>query len=222
MRRALDRRTGTILSAVLGGLISSTTVTTQLAYESRDATSARLVLGAGAVAACPVILARVAVAGAVLNPALAWRLLPYLIPSFVLGAAVATTAGRSGGAAADADASLPSPLQLGAALKMAAMFQIVLFVILAVQARWSNEALVATSVFVGLTDVDALTLSLARSVADRASLTATAQALVAGVMANTLLKLLVAAIVGRGAFRTVTAVALGAMMAMMLVAATIA
>jgi uncharacterized membrane protein (DUF4010 family) len=151
------------------------------------------------------MLVRVAVACAVINPALAGSLPRYLVPSFVLGAVVSAIAARSNRSAAEGDAPLESPLQLGAALKMTALFQLVLFVILAVQARWSDDALVATSVFVGLTDVDALTLSLARSAAGAVAMTPTAQALAAGVMANTLLKLLVAAVVGRGMFRTITA-----------------
>jgi uncharacterized membrane protein (DUF4010 family) len=217
-RRALRGRRGVIASAVLGGLISSTTVTTQLAYESRDATASRLVLGVGAVAACTVMLLRVAVASAVINPALAASLPRYLAPSFLLGAAVTAIAARSNRSAADGDAPLESPLQLGAALKMTALFQLVLFVILAVQARWSDDALVATSVFVGLTDVDALTLSLARSAIGAVAMLPTAQALAAGVMANTLLKLMVAAVVGRGMFRTITALTLGAMATMMFLA----
>jgi uncharacterized membrane protein (DUF4010 family) len=217
-RRVAGARGGTIASAVLGGLISSTSVTTQLAYSSRDSRAPRLVLGAGAIAACTVMLVRVAIACAVINPALAWTLPRYLVPSFVFGTAIVALVGRSGRFTADTDAPLQSPLQLGAALKMTALFQVVLFIILAVQARWSTDALVATSVFVGLTDVDALTLSLARSASGSVSLVPTAQALAAGVMANTLLKLAVAAVVGRGTFRTVTVLALGAMAAMMLAA----
>ena len=97
------------------------------------------------------------------------------------------------------------------------MFQLVLFVVVWVQRRWTSDALIVTSAFVGLTDVDALTLSLARSQTGPGSLATVAQALGAGVLANTGLKMTVAAIVGRGAFRTVTVAALGAMAAAMLV-----
>jgi uncharacterized membrane protein (DUF4010 family) len=103
-----------------------------------------------------------------------------------------------------------SPLQLRAALQMTALFQVVLFVILAVQARWSSEALVATSALVGLTDLDALTLSLARSTADAGAVPTAAFALVTGILSNTVLKLMVAVIVGHGWFRAATAGGLGA------------
>jgi uncharacterized membrane protein (DUF4010 family) len=94
---------------------------------------------------------------------------------------------------------------------MTALFQVVLFVIFAVRARWGAGALVATSAFVGLTDLDALTLSLARSTAASGDVHPATIALVAGVLANTLLKLVVALVVGRGAFRLVTVGVLGAM-----------
>ena len=87
----------------------------------------------------------------------------------------------------------------------------VLFVILFVQTRWGSEALVATSALVGLTDLDALTLSLARSAASSGDVSPAALALAAGILSNTLLKLTVAVVVGRGSFRTATAAMLGAM-----------
>jgi uncharacterized membrane protein (DUF4010 family) len=93
---------------------------------------------------------------------------------------------------------------------MTALFQVVLFLILAVQARWSTEALVATSALVGLTDLDALTLSLARSTVEAGALPTAAVALVAGVLSNTVLKLTVAVVVGRGRFRILTAGGLAA------------
>jgi len=83
--------------------------------------------------------------------------------------------------------------------------------VLTVQARWGSGALVATSALVGLTDLDALTLSLARSAPLPADIPPAIMALVAGILSNTLLKLGVAVVVGRGWFRTATAGALGAM-----------
>ena len=70
----------------------------------------------------------------------------------------------------------------------------------------------------GLTDVDALTLSLARSQTAATGSSAVVEALAAGVLANTVLKMIVASAVGRGAFRAVTVPALGAMAVAMFVA----
>lgn len=217
-RRAVGPQSGVILSGILGGLVSSTSVTTALAHQSRSRTAAAGAAGgAAAVAACSVMLVRVAVAAAVLNPPLALTLPPYLVPSLVIGVMVVVAAGRRARPVA-LEIQDESPLQLAAALKMAGLFQLVLFVILWVAARWSAEALVGTSVVIGLTDVDALTLSLARSPSTAAALDATGEALAAGVLANTLLKAVIAAAVGRGAFRLITVVTLAAMGAAMLAA----
>ena len=210
-RRVVGPHAGVILSGLLGGIISSTSVSLTFARDSRANDAPRLALAAGVIGACTVMLVRVTLACAVLNPALAAALPRFIGPAFAIGVAAVLMAWRRGSLASHHGESLNSPLQLSVALQMTALFQAVLFVILFVQARWGSEALVATSAFVGLTDLDALTLSLARSAPASADLSTTVAALVAGILANTCLKLGVAVVVGRGAFRMATAAALGAM-----------
>jgi uncharacterized membrane protein (DUF4010 family) len=210
-RRVVGAHQGVIVSGLLGGIISSTSVTLTFARDSRAEDAPRLALGAGAVAACTIMLLRVTVASAVLNPSLAAELPRYVGPAFLIGTAVVLAARRQDSPPSSAAAVTDSPLHLRAALQMTALFQVVLFVVLVVQSRWSSEALFATSAFVGLTDLDALTLSLARTAGSAADIAPASVALVGGILANTLLKLVVAAIVGRGAFRAVTVGALGAM-----------
>lgn len=94
---------------------------------------------------------------------------------------------------------------------MTGLFQVVLVVILAVTSRWGSQALIATSAFVGLTDLDALTLSLARSASTAPDLSMVTLALVTGIVSNTVLKLTAAVVMGRGVFRLATGAALGAM-----------
>jgi uncharacterized membrane protein (DUF4010 family) len=209
-RRAVGRDHGAIVSGLLGGIISSTSVTLTFARESRESPSPRVALAAGVVGACTVMLARVVIASAVLNPALAGALPRYIAPAFLVGVVVVLISWRSAAPAERSDDNDRSPLRVWAALQMTALFQLVLFAVLAVQARWSSKALVATSVFIGLTDLDALTLSLSRSAnPDETPLAATA--LAAGILSNTALKFFVAVFVGRGWFRLVTATALAAM-----------
>jgi uncharacterized membrane protein (DUF4010 family) len=214
-RRIVGPDRGTIVAGVLGGLISSTSVTLNFARSSQADDAPRLALGLGAVAACTVMLARVAVACAVLNPSLALLMPRYLGPAFVVGLAILLARWPSH-RSTSAEAGSDSPLQLKAALQMTALFQVVLFVIRAVQSRWSASALIATSAFIGLTDVDALTLSLARS--STAADALTAAALAAGVLANTVVKLAIAVVIGRGMFRAVVSATLGTMAAAMLAA----
>jgi uncharacterized membrane protein (DUF4010 family) len=211
-RRLVGNQQGVILSGLLGGIVSSTSVSLIFARESRASDAPRLALAAGAIGACTVMLLRVTLACLVLNPALAAALPGYAAPAFMIGVAAVLAAWRFNSQVSHESAGgLDSPLQLKAALQMTALFQVVLFVILFVQARWGAQALVATSAFVGLTDLDALTLSLARSTQTSGDVQDAVIALTAGILANTCLKLGVALVVGRGAFRVATVAALGAM-----------
>jgi uncharacterized membrane protein (DUF4010 family) len=164
----------------------------------------------------------VLVACAVLNPSLAALLPRYTGAAFIIGAVAVAAAWRANASDDAAGGISESPLNLRAALQMTALFQIVLFLILVVQARWGSQAVVATSALVGLTDLDALTLSLARSTPAGDVRSTAAVALVAGILSNTLLKLTVALVIGRGWFRTATAAGLGAMALALAVALLIA
>jgi uncharacterized membrane protein (DUF4010 family) len=195
----------------LGGIVSSTSVTLRFARESQSDRASGLALAGGTVGACTVMLARVAVSCAVLNPSLALAMPRFIWPGFAIGLAVLAGVWRRNVEAQDAEVTQESPLQLRTALKMTGLFQVVLFVILAVRATWSTRAVVGTAALVGLTDLDALTLSLARSATSEAMVPEAATALAVGIISNTALKLLIALIVGRGAFRAVTTLALGAM-----------
>jgi uncharacterized membrane protein (DUF4010 family) len=210
-RRLAGPHAGMILSGLLGGIISSTSVTLRFARDSRLAGAPGLGLAGGAVGACTVMLIRVAVACAVLNPPLAMALPRYIWPAFVIGLITLMVLWRANAEGPEEEMLVGSPLQLRTALQMTALFQGVLFLILAVQSRWGSQALAATAAFVGLTDLDALTLSLARSANVDTMVPDTAAALAVGVLSNTILKLGTALAIGRGRFRFVTTLALTAM-----------
>ena len=213
-RRLVGTSRGLIVSGLLGGVISSTSVTLGFARQSRSARAPGLALAAGAISACTVMLLRVTLVCAVLNPALAATLPRPLAVPFAAGAVLVFMAWRTNMRRGEqAEKESGSPLQLGAALQMTGLFQVVLLVILAVQARWGSSALIATSAFVGLTDLDALTLSLARSSAG-ANISAATLGLLAGIVSNTLLKAAIALVIGRGMFRIVTTLTLVAMAAL--------
>ena len=210
-RRLVGARQGVIVAGILGGVISSTSVTWRFAHDSREEGAPRLALAAGAIAACTVMLVRVTLACAVLNPALALTLPVFLVPPFLVGAIAVLAAWRADVSPPAPETVTESPLQLRSALQMTGLFQVVLVVILAVTSRWGSQALIATSAFVGLTDLDALTLSLARSASTAPDLAMVTLALVTGIVSNTMLKLTAALVMGRGVFRLATGAALGAM-----------
>jgi uncharacterized membrane protein (DUF4010 family) len=94
---------------------------------------------------------------------------------------------------------------------MAAAFQVVLFLLDVVNRRFGNAGLMASAFALGLTDVDALTASMASRVAGGLAADVGAVAIVTGILSNSLTKLGITLAIGRGRFRVVTAIGLVAM-----------
>lgn len=219
-RKAFGARHGLTAAGAIGGLVSSTNVTLTFARASRDDPALAGPLGLGAVAANLVLFPRVLAATAALNPPLAVALLPWLLAPAAVAAAVTGWSLRRSTPTISSPTVSSNPLRVGAALQMAVLFQVVLYLVEAAQ-RWFGDAgLFASAAALGLTDVDALTVTMARGAASRAGLDATARAIAVGVLANTALKTAIALVVGRGSFRAVAGLAL-ALMALALAAALV-
>jgi uncharacterized membrane protein (DUF4010 family) len=92
---------------------------------------------------------------------------------------------------------------------MAALFQVVLYLMHWFHGRFGEQGLLATGAILGLTDVDALTISMARGI-QTSNWTIAAQALVIGILSNTVLKAAVALFLGQGRFRILTLMGLAA------------
>jgi len=113
--------------------------------------------------------------------------------------------------ATPAAATTRNPLGLAAALQMALAFQVVLIVIAFMQQRIGNTGVLVSATILGLTDMDALTVSMTRLGLDPALTLTAAQAIGIGVLSNTALKIVVALVVGASAFRLRVALGLGAL-----------
>ena len=204
-RRALGSGQGLLVAGLLGGLVSSTNVTLTFARMSRVDPGAARALAFGALAANAMLYPRVLVAIAVLNAAVLPAAARYLaLPALIAAGAVIVGARRARAESAP-PATIANPLQLVAALQMAAVFQVVLMLVHVTGRVWGAAGVYGSAALLGLTDVDALTVSMARGAAYTVSLEAAAIAIGIGALSNTVLKLGLAVVLGRGRFRTVTA-----------------
>jgi uncharacterized membrane protein (DUF4010 family) len=207
-RRAVGPGAGYAMTGMLGGLISSTAVTLEFARTSRREPALSGVLGYGVVGACTVLLPRVVVVSAVLSPDVGLRVALLLLPAALVGGALMLFArGRAPDtthttAREESGSQEGSPLGLRAAAQMAIVFQLSLSAIGVVLDRWGSPGLYPTASVLGLTDVDALTASMSRIDAGISAETA-ARAIAVGIVANTALKIGIAAVLGRGRFRRV-------------------
>ena len=211
-RRLVSPDRGYGVAGALGGFISSTAVTLLFSRRSRHHPELASALSGGVIAACTVLIPRVLVVSAVINPSVAWKLLPLLGPVGVVGVVLSTLSVRNGTATMPSEASRGSPLRLRIAIQMALAFQLSMLVIEFVRARWALPGLYVTSAFLGLTDVDALTVSMSR-LPDGLVVSVAARAIVVGIFANTIFKSLIAAVLGHAGFRWRTVGGLGIMAA---------
>ncbi len=236
-RRVIGETRGLVVTGLLGGLISSTAVTLNFSRRSRLDPDLAPSLALGVIAACTMLLPRIALVTFALRPAVSVATLPILIPPFIVGALIvaralwrhttatapppaptgnAPTGDAPNGDAPNGDAHRSkersqNPLGLASSLQMALAFQLVLFVIAFMQDRIGNPGVLASATVLGLTDMDALTVSMTRIGADVSLTRLAAQAIGVGVLSNTLLKIGLALTLGDRAYRTRTATGLGAL-----------
>ena len=215
-RRSFGAGKGYPLTGLLGGLISSTNVTFTFARLSRREKALSGPLGVGAVGACTMLFPRVLVAAAVLNLPVARFLVPYLVAPLVIGAISLVYWWKKKDARGHHEPPV-NPLQLFPALQMAAVFQLVLFAVDAAGRAFGNSGLFVSGAVLGLTDVDALTISMTTASA-AVSPAVAARVIAVGILTNCLLKMGVAALLGSPRFARLTAGLLAAMAAAIVVA----
>src|SRR6185503_12082648 len=196
-RHAIGERRGYAIAGLLGGLVSSTSVVLTFSRASRDKPAPALAFGV--LAACTV-----------LNLNLMLALLPYLAPPFVVSLAFALLGFRRGASAGGAVEGPANPLALRAALLLAGLFQIVLFAVHGAREVWGDLGVAVSGAILGLTDMDALTISMARTAREPSAIQIAAQAIALGVLSNTLFKMVIALVIGRGTVRSLVPAALGA------------
>ncbi|HVC20995.1 MAG TPA: DUF4010 domain-containing protein [Vicinamibacterales bacterium] len=200
-RRAAGARSGYPLAGLLGGLVSSTSVTYTFARASRTEHEVAAPLAIGVVAACTVMLLRVLVASAVLNLDVARAEVPVFVGPFAVGTAFVLIGLRRVSREAVHVTPPGNPLQLGSALQMALLFQLVLFAVAFVRMRFSTLGLSVSGAVLGLTDMDALTISMAHGATQGVAADVAARAIALGALSNTVLKAMLALALGVPKFR---------------------
>jgi uncharacterized membrane protein (DUF4010 family) len=205
-RRTIGAERGYALTGTLGGMLSSTSVTLTYARLSRVHPESGTALASGVLGANAMLFPRVLLATSLL----AWPLTTRLWPAFVVPAVIAGVLALRG-LRHTRGAGPPgkhlherNPLQIKAALQMAVLFQVVLFGVAFTTTHFGQAGVYAAAGVLGLTDMDALTVSMAHQVTAGTSALVAARAVAIGVLSNTVVKLLIALAIGRGRFRPLT------------------
>jgi uncharacterized membrane protein (DUF4010 family) len=215
-RRAVGPERGYGVTGLLGGLLSSTAVTFQFSRQSREDPSSATGLAVGVVGASTVLIPRVLILSLILNAQVAAALLPYLLPMALVGAAlVANAFRRQWGEVRDDGRTneVESPLRLASAIRLAIALQLSLMAIDYVSENLGQYGVLASAAVLGLTDMDALTLSMNRLGDDSSQVALAARAIAVGVIANGVLKLGLTVGLGGPGFRKLAGLGQVAMLA---------
>jgi uncharacterized membrane protein (DUF4010 family) len=188
--RALGPGRGLGVIGLLGGLASSTAVTLSLSGRTKANRDTATPCAMAIVLACSVMAPRVVAEVAVVNPALvpsvAWPMggmaAAGLVAAFILHR-LAKQGARQG-----EEVRFSNPFELGSALKMGAIFVVVLLVSTFAQKKLGTAGVYAAAGLAGLTDVDAITLSMARLANEGFDPRQASVAILIGAASNTIVK----------------------------------
>lgn len=206
--QVMTARKGAWIAGILGGMISSTATTVSHARQSRKPGVPPRALAVVIVVASAVVNVRILIEIGVIGPGL----LPYAMPPFLIlglfmtGCAVVLLRRTATGNAAEIEHR--NPAEVRTALMFGALFAVVLLAVAAVNTRFGLEAVYVVALISGLTDVDAMTLSVANLFqTDRIEAADAWRVVLVASLANLLFKTGVTAAFGtREVFRTVAMV----------------
>jgi uncharacterized membrane protein (DUF4010 family) len=207
--KILGNEHGFILTGILGGLVSSTAVTLSFSQRSRQEPAMSSAFVLAIIVAWTIMFLRVVVMVGLVNRGLAQGLalaLGCMAAAGLLMSAVLWRRTRSRDTAVVSAGA--NPFELSEAVKFGLLFGIVTVVAKAAQAYLGATGLYLAGAVAGLTDVDAISLSMANLAKTNPEILKVAQrTIVIAVLSNTLVKCGMAAFMGAPALRRTIVVA---------------
>jgi uncharacterized membrane protein (DUF4010 family) len=193
--RLLGQSRGIMITAATGGLVSSTAITLALARMGRTQSATPQFLAAGILLACALMPVRMLVLLAVLDrPLLRATGLCLTVAAIILTVSAMALLQRSSGSTSVAYVS-KNPLDLRGAALVTAGIAMMMMISHAIAANLDDRALVALGALTGAFDVDAMLVSMAALPQAKVPLAITRDAILAGALANSLMKASIALVV---------------------------
>lgn len=183
-------RAGTLLTAIFGGLASSTAATLSFAQLSRQYDARHLFMG-GVLFASSIMFIRVIIEVFIVNRSLLDKLwIPLAIMFAILIAGGYLLWNRPSPVQGETGhkLELKNPFQLGMALKFGLLLAVILLVSEVVKEWFGDAGIYTLSIVSGLMDVDSITLSLSRMAHDDLRAETASVGIILASAANTLVK----------------------------------
>lgn len=214
LMKLLGAEKGVGLAALLGGMVSSTATTVGFSGRSKETPELSEVFARGILLASSVMFPRILLEVFATNPSLLRLLIVPIGSMLAAGALMVTWMWRrdqdTGREEVEA-VKVGNPLKLSTALMFALAFTIVVIAVEVAERLFGNVGVYVTSLITGLTDVDAITLSLsqvARSGGVEPEVAA--GGIVIAAITNTIVKAVIAWSVGSPELRRIIVIGFGA------------
>jgi uncharacterized membrane protein (DUF4010 family) len=197
--RILGAERGLSLTGILGGLASSTAVTSSMAMEvkvNRDILPSAVF--ATAIASCT-MFPRILFIVLVVNRELFLALLPYMLLMTLMGSSLAYLRVRNNSSPGK-DVTVKDPFRIIPALKFGAFFAFVLIISKLANIYFGTAGIYATGIVSGLADVDAIALTMASLAQSTLAASVAVTTITLAAITNTLVKLIIAYALGTQEF----------------------
>lgn len=199
LNKMLGPTKGTLVSGVIGGLVSSTAVTLSLSQRSKKQPNGpHIVTAASIIGATAVLYPRIWLIIWVIDQDLAIRMVIPIIFITLITFGIAYLIQRKGGQGNVEDIPTQNPLNFGVSIQFAILYMAVLWLMDLASAEDSVKGLYTTSLIFGATNMDVITLSVARSAENLGLLTAGIAVLLA-TLSNTVMKFMIVVFFGHKA-----------------------
>lgn len=197
MSRYVGTRAGSVVSGILGGLISSTATTVSYARRSKIAPETSSLAALVIMIASTIVFVRVAFEVAVVAPDIFWEVFPQFALMGLWMAFIAVGAYTFSRQKQDAGPEPKDPSNLAAAVVFGGLYALVLLAVAAAKEHLGDGGLYLVAALSGLTDMDAITLSTAQMInAQRLTIDTGWRMMMIGALSNILFKVGVVAILG--------------------------
>lgn len=198
--KLVGSRRGIGLSGLLGGLASSTAVTLSFSAQSKHQPALGRVLAVGVLAASAVAAPRLLVLLGVVQPQLILAALVPLGTLFVVTTAAGLLLLLRQSDRGVQDPGLSNPFELRSALQFALLFALVLLLARAAEVYLGDRGVYLAGALAGVTQLDAIVLSLAQQVGQGLDPTVASRGLALAIASNSLFKIGLALGIGSRTF----------------------
>lgn len=182
---------GILMTGILGGIVSSTVTTWVFSKKSKEIPELSRKCAVAIFAASTIMIIRVFAWVFIFNKPLLDQLAIPIVLIFItgLGVAIYYHLSKDHDAKVDTDFPLGEPLNLKGALVFGLLYTVILFVVSYANEQFGATGIYVTSGIAGLTDINAITISISKLAGDTIAVLNAQNAILLATLSNTVIKI---------------------------------